>query len=247
MAKTKEKVEKNGHNGTVNRIEHLIPSKNRTTIEVPAIRIGRCHVEIVGTTGLIVHEFSKKSRDQMKQKQSGAATTAKEKRDPREDFYQSMYLIEGDPRNDKDGIASTKCKAVHGIPCAGVKNAMVRAAKSAGAVMTDCRSAFFIVADGYGTQGTPLARLEFDEFRFREDIVRLQGSTADLRYRCEYLGWKSKLTIEYNRSQCGVPQLVNLLRIAGFGVGICEWRPECSGESGRFGIGEVEELTDVQL
>lgn len=239
--RTKAAKNGNGHVGE-NRIAGLLPTPKATgSILIPAMTVGRCKIEIVGTTPLLVHRFSEKARRQMEEKQQGAATKAKEKRDPQNDFYQSMYILSGDPTKDAPGLPSSECTAIHGMPVGGVKNSMVRGAKAAGATMTDCRSAFFVLADGR-CDNQSMVKIDFAEVVRNDGIVRLQGSTADLRYRAEYRDWRAELLIEFNASQIGIAQLVNLLRTAGFGTGLCEWRPECSGDFGRFTTGTVEDL-----
>jgi hypothetical protein len=215
---------------------------SETTLQVPALELGQCEIEIVGTTSLLVHNFSEKSRRQMAEKQQQVPTNKKEKRDPDGDYFGAMYVISGDPRKDqpntKKSVSSKKAKAVHGVPAVGFKKSMIRGAKMAGAVMTDTRCAFHI----FGDPATNLVPIDFDECRFHEGIVRLQGKTADLRYRPEYINWSCKLRIQFNVRLIGVDQLVNLLRNAGFGVGLCEHRPECDGMHGMFTTGSVEML-----
>lgn len=240
--KTKTVAEKNGNgHAGVNRVAALLPPKTSGTILIPAMTVGRCKIEILGTSPLLVHRFSEKARRQMEEKQQGAATKAKEKRDPQADYFASMYVISGDPRKDDEGVASDQCKAVHGMPAGGIKNAMVRAGKACGAVMTDLRGAFFIKGDGV-CDGTSMVRVHFDKCERFDAPVTLQGSTRDMRYRASYEGWRCELEITFNSSTVGIAQLVNLLRVAGFGVGLCEWRPECNGERGRFTTGTVEDL-----
>ena len=122
---------------------------------------------------------------------------------------------------------------------------MVRGAKAAGAVMTDCRSSFFIMPDGF--LDMDLARIEFDKVSMHEGVVRLPNGSADLRYRPLYESWRIHLEIQFNALQIQIPQLVNLCRLAGFGVGLCEWRPECGGTFGRFTVGKVEDMGTVSL
>lgn len=238
--KTKASANGNGHAPT-NRVAELLAPVSKGTIAIPAMTVARCSIEIIGTSNLIVHRFSEKARRQMEEKQQGAATRAKEKRDPQADYFASMYILSGDPTKDASGLSSEECKAVHGMPAGGVKNCMIRGAKSAGAVMTDCRSAFFLLQDGVCDR-QPMVKIEFDEVIRNDSPVVLQGSTKDMRYRPEYVNWRSKLLIEFNAGQIGIAQLVNLLRVAGFGTGLCEWRPECNGSYGRFTTGAVEDL-----
>ncbi len=244
--RTKKAVETNG-NGHVNRVaEHLPEHKASGSIAIPVMKMGWCSIEIIGTSDLLVHRFSEKARKQMEDKQQKVATTAKEKRNPEEDYFQSMYVLSGDPRNDSKGVTSEKCKAIHGMPCGGIRKAMIRAGKSCGAVMTDLRGAFFVEGDGF-CDGTSMVKLDFDRVERFDAPVTLQGSTRDMRYRARYVGWRCLLKFKFNASAIGIAQLVNLLRVAGFGVGVCEWRPECDGELGCFTTGKVADLGETMM
>ena len=51
-------------------------------IEIPAMKLRTINVKLKGTTPLIMHQWSEKAKKMMRDKQSGVATTKKEKRDP---------------------------------------------------------------------------------------------------------------------------------------------------------------------
>jgi hypothetical protein len=75
----------------------------------------------------------------------------------------------------------------------------------------------------------------------REDMVRVGGKgpgtgTADLRYRPEYTGWSIPIRVDYNSSVISMEQIVNLLNLAGFSIGIGEWRPQKDGQWGMFEV-----------
>ena len=93
--------------------------------------------------------------------------------------------------------------------------------------MTQARGSFFIMGDILPIDG---------DHQMREDIVRLGGRTADLRYRAEFPEWKITLTIRHNPRIISQEGIINLLENAGFGVGIGDWRPEKSGSHGMFQV-----------
>lgn len=73
----------------------------------------------------------------------------------------------------------------------------------------------------------------------REDMVRIAMGTADVRHRAEFLEWEVTVPVTYNASIISLEQLVNLFNIAGFGVGVGEWRPERNGINGTWLVKEV--------
>jgi hypothetical protein len=71
-------------------------------------------------------------------------------------------------------------------------------------------------------------------------MVRLQGKTADIRYRGEFKEWSASVPVQVNTSVLSVEQIANLFLIAGFAVGVGEWRPERNGQYGRFELGSLQ-------
>ena len=230
MAKAKKQVEES---------PVAVAAKPATKqIVVPHYEIGLCEIEVLGDGPLLVHAFSEKARRAIEHKQQTGTTTPREKRQPKEDFYNAMYIISGDPRKDADGISSDKCKALHGIPASGFKRAMVRASKAAGAKMTDTMCGFFII----GHRDSQFIKLDFDSVVMHTAPVRLESGVCDIRYRPEYHNWRAVLRIEFDAKSMPLAQIVNILRRAGRFIGWGEDRPEKGGMHGRFRVGKVEDL-----
>jgi hypothetical protein len=193
------------------------------TIELPKLAIKRMAITIIGTSPLIVHAWSEKAKRQMRDKQQGKAKLARGAKDPNEDFESSKY---------KDS------KGRDCIPVFALKKAIVSAATFGNEKKTHFRGSLFIEPVTRGKDGTDLLPIKFSKCVMREDMCRVGGmtKTADMRYRAEYHDWSARVTFEYNESMISVAQILNLIRIAGFSVGICEWRPEKDGHFGRFTI-----------
>ena len=194
------------------------------SIVVPEHNKKKLRMILVGKTPLIVHAWSEKAKLQMRTKQQKGAKMAKEAKDPNADFLGAKYT---------DG------KGRDCVRAAFFKNAIVSACRFADDLkMTVIRGALFVEGD--------LLPLKFKECNMREDTVRVGMGTADLRYRPEYTDWSVEVTIEYLANVLTPAQIVNLIRLAGFSVGICEWRPEKNGDFGRFEVDldSVKELRD---
>lgn len=184
-------------------------------VKIPQLKIKTVKVRIVGTSPLITHAWGEKAKRQMREKQQKQAKMAKEAKDPVADFESAKY---------KDA------KGRDCIPSVALKNAMVTAATLVEIHKTKTRMGVFVDGD--------LLPLKFAKCVMREDMVRVGGmaKTADIRYRPEYQEWSIDVSIQYNSHVFTVEQVVNLLRVAGFSVGLCEWRPEKNGQFGRFDI-----------
>lgn len=183
-------------------------------VDVPQIKIARTDVRVVGMSPLIVHAWSEKAKRMIADKQQGAAKGAREKRDPEADYLASRY-VDGEGHD---------CVQAHAF-----KSAIVDAASfSDGVTKVHLRGAVFIEGD--------LLPLAFDERVRREDMVRVGMGTADIRYRAEYRGWSVVLPIQFNANIVTPSQLVNLVNLAGFSIGVGDWRPQKDGQFGRFRV-----------
>lgn len=189
-------------------------------IELPQLKRTQIEIVLVGDTPLLCHRFPEKAKKEMLDKQMGKAKSGREAKNPQEQYESSLYkLPEGG----------------YGFPTIAFKAAAVRAANDAGIAMTLARRSFHIMGELVTIEGEP---------HMREDIVRLGGPSrpTDIRFRGEFSEWRVKLNVVYNAGIISAEQLVNLLQIAGFGVGIGEWRPERNGVHGMFHVATEDEL-----
>jgi len=175
---------------------------------------------IRGTSPIIMHQWSEKAKAMMRDKQqAGKKTRERELRKPVEEAMAATYRTE-------DGDV--------GIPAMAFKSAILTAAhKDIGIEKTLVRKALFLICKD---PGLVLAFTECDEPIVREDMVRVGMGAADLRYRPEFRNWKCVVELEIDAELLQDADVLALVGRAGFGVGLCEWRPEKGGEFGRFEI-----------
>jgi hypothetical protein len=200
------------------------------TASAPMISIDRIAKEtllvpVIGTSPLICHNFSSKSKAQMLDAQQGRKKI-KQVRDPEAEYEASFYRIVQD-----DG------EVRFGMPVVAFKAATTSAARyyDKSVSMTALRQLLFF--RGVYTPGDPQQLVEIvGEPRMREDIVRLGGvsRSADLRYRAEFSEWSATLQITYVTSSISRQSVLSLVDAGGLGVGVGEWRPERRGEFGTF-------------
>lgn len=212
-----------------------LAKKETVGIELPALDIRIMEVTLIGDSPLIVHAWSHKSKNEMLDKQMKRAKSAKEAKDPEADFAASMYRL-------ADGG--------YGFPSVAFKSAAVTAGTSvAGLTKIQARQAFHILGEDADIEGAfvgsksrvNLVRIEGDEPHMREDMVRVGMGTADLRYRPEFSKWSARVLVRYNANVLSEAQILNLLNVAGFAVGVGEWRPEKDGMNGMFHVGTDQE------
>lgn len=196
-------------------------------------------MRIIGDSPLMTHQWSHKAVKMIEDAQQQEEKTGKRPpKNPLDEFEASVYrLPDGTP----------------GIPARAFKKAVTLAVTHVdGMTKTFVRTAFHCLGDAVGvTNGrngemrpTDLVRIEGPDPEMRTDMVKVGGisRSADVRYRPEWGWWSCWVTVKYNARSISVKQLIHLFNLAGFGVGVGEWRPEKDGMHGLFHVTEVEEV-----
>jgi hypothetical protein len=214
----------------------LSPSRIEN-IQAVQLETKRLRIKIQGTSTLVTHAWSEKAKGLMLGKQKGEASKGKSKKDPVEDFKNSLYRLP-----DGQGF---------GIPATSLKSAAVTAANDVELQKTQMRRAFHVLGDMVKIDAPAITEpitpedIEYAKdivfehqhgASMRQDMVRLSLGVADIRFRAQFPIWSITFDVEYNSRVITASQLVNLFNVAGFGVGLCEHRPEKSGSWGRFEV-----------
>ena len=192
-------------------------------------------IRIVGETPIIIHAWDEKAKRMILDKQTKATKTkGHEVRDPYKDFINSMYWLTEKPEPNPDAFKeAVKNGAKWGFPVGAIKQAGNAAAYRMGWVKNQMqlRGSYFLRTE-YGE----MAEIKGCIAEMREDTVRVQGN-ADLRYRGEFKNWYMDLILEFNENgELRLEQIINVINIGGYSVGIGEWRPEHDGSYGKYHI-----------
>ena len=192
----------------------MAKKQTATVVEIPAMDIQEMVIGIEGDSPLVSNKWSEKAKEIMLRKQMGKAEKGKrEPKDPEQDYKDSLYV-------DEDGD--------YAFPAVAFKSAAVDACSQIdGMTKVQARGAFHVVGDLVKIEGKP---------NMREDMVRVGMGTADIHYRGEFKRWKCKLVVRYNARSLSRERIINLFNIAGFAVGVGEWRPQKNGSWGMFHV-----------
>lgn len=180
-------------------------------IILPNFDLVEATLRLEGTAPLICHKWSEKAKRQMLDKQMKRANSGKAAKDPEADYLGSLY------EHPEGG---------YGFPSVAFKAAAVRAGTYMDHKMTFLRGAFHVLGELVKIEGEP---------SMREDMVRV-SMTSDIRYRGEFRQWAVDLPIRFNAAALSLEQIVALFHVAGFSVGVGEWRPEKNGQYGTFEV-----------
>lgn len=192
--------------------------KNSAEIGIQSIEL-----KIRGRPGspLVIHAFAEKAKQEIRDKQQKKAKKAKEQRDPQAEFRSARYV-------DEQG---REC-----APITALKKAIITAATAFDDITkVGLRQAVFV--DSVAVPGASLVPIETYDGKpvigvMREDAVTIGINTRGLTYRPEYKEWQLRIRIEFNPRIVSEEQLLALVDQAGWGVGICEGRPERSSALG---------------
>lgn len=193
--------------------EKATKPKEKEVVKIPAMDIQVFRFRLVGDSPLICHQFPAKVRDRISSKQQGEAQPEKKPLDPRQDYLDSLY-----PMPDGDG---------YGFPAQAFKLAAVEACTSV-REMTKIKAsqAFQMMGDLVKIHGEP---------EMRCDTVRVNKAGVP-RYRGAFNEWYVDVDVRLNVRVLTKAELLNLLNVAGFAVGVGEWRPQRKGNKGMFHV-----------
>lgn len=215
-------------------------TKNVEIIEIRPIEIKKTTIRIIGDTPLIMHAWSEKAKREMLDKQmKKTKSSAREAKNPVEDFVRSMYWLTPMPTDmTEDGFEKAIADGARfGFPVTAFKQAAISAAYRMGWAKDkmSMRGAFFI--DGDEQQ---MIEIHSDTPVMREDMVKVGMGTADIRFRGEFRNWWADMTISYNANgQHTLEQIINIINAGGYVCGVGEWRPERDGQYGMFHVESV--------
>lgn len=173
-------------------------------------------VRIQGVSTLIQNHFPEwRKKEILKEQTDGKSTKGKKLRDPEQEYADALY-------------PKVNGNFVH--PGIAIKNAVIAAAKTY-VPKVDKKQA---TGAFYVPEWIPILG---DSPKMRIDRTMLKGSILNIAIRAEFLNWHSEFDIEYDeRGILTIEQIINLIDIAGYSIGIGQHRPERKGIYGRFEV-----------
>lgn len=204
------------------------------TVTIKAPNFGMATFHVRGIAPLVIHRFSKKVGEQMKQKmETGKAASSRKNREPKltDDLYQEARYI------SKDGW--------DGFNASSIRAAMISACRLVGFKMTLAKLSVFVEADGVDAlePQIPLIRINGDPIK-QEDIARVETGQPYVTVRAAYHDWNANIRIRFDQDQFTGQDVANLIARVGLQVGIGEGRPDSKNSAG-MGWGLFEVVNNV--
>lgn len=204
-------------------------SQTVLTIEPPKFNVAEFSVK--GLAPLVIHRFSAKTKQQMKQKmEEGKSASNKKNREAKDTditFQEARYI-------SPDGW--------DGFNAASIRKAMISACRLVSFKMTIAKLSLFVEADGWDASEPqiPLIRI-YGEPTKQEDMARVETGQPYVTVRAAYHNWSAKIRVRFDADQYTQADVANLLMRVGLQVGIGEGRPDSKNSSGMgWGIFEVQ-------
>lgn len=217
-------------------VSSTTPSAQTVTIKPPNFGIAEFHVR--GIAPLVIHRFSHKIQEQMKQKmETGKAAGSRKNREPKntDDTYQEARYISADGWD--------------GFNASSVRAAMISACRLVGFKMTLAKLSVFVEADGVDAQQPqiPLIRIIGKPVK-QEDMARVETGQPYVTVRAAYHNWRAKIRIRFDADQFTLQDVTNLIARVGLQVGLGEGRPDSKNSAGMgWGLFTIDNTTQEKV
>ncbi|HLD93908.1 MAG TPA: hypothetical protein VI703_06880 [Anaerolineales bacterium] len=192
------------------------------SVVIPPPNFQMAVFKIVGTSPLVIHRFSAKIKQQMKQKmETGKAAGSKKNREAKstDDLFQEARY------RSKEGW--------DGFHAGGGRAGLISACRLVGFKMTLAKLSLFIVADGVDEvePQIPLIRI-YGEAIKQEDMARVETGQPYVTVRAAYHKWSANVRIRWDADQFTIADVSNLLVRVGQQVGFGEGRHDSRNSTG---------------
>jgi len=196
------------------------------------VKIKEVEITIIGTSPLIVNNFSTKSQQQILDSQMKVAKKEKEARNPIEDFMRACYWLTPMPEEftEESFDKALKEGARFGFPAKGIKASIVSGAfrNKMTPDKVSLQGAFLIPEE--------LIEIKYEDLEMRQDYVRIAHGGTDVRFRPEFKNWSMTFKMLYNENAYSLEQILNFINLGGFSCGLGEMRVEKGGNNGAYKV-----------
>lgn len=225
-----------------------------TSFKIDPLEFDYAILQILGVRPLIVHAWDPKVQSEMlaKQMKLPVKSNKQRERNPQAEFEAALYRI---PEDLGGG---------YGVPAAAFKQSFVDACRHTGLKMTETQGAFHVrgieveqppvvLQDkngndiDVGEKSMEIIPIYGSQPTMRMDMVRLEGGSADMRFRPQFKTWYCLVPVQIAKGSMTVQQVTDLANRAGFHCGICEWRPfSKKSKNGSYGMYKVASTKEEQ-
>lgn len=215
------KTRQNTVSSNGSRVPATEPARVSVTIKAPNFKTAEFVIK--GNAPLVIHRFSAKTKQQMKDRmEAGKSAGSKKNREAKS--TDTTY-------NEARYVAKAGWDGFH---AGAIRNAMISACRLVGFKMTLAKMSLFVIADGADKEEPqiPLIRILGCQPVKQEDMARVETGQPYVTVRAAYHDWSARLRIRWDADQFTAEDVSNLLMRVGQQVGIGEGRPDSKNSAG---------------
>lgn len=208
--------------------------KTEEVIELKAITPKIATITIVGDSDLICNKMCDPTKRQLTDQRKDKAKDISQEDDTWERIITSVHWLNGNPQEFTE--KSFKDKLKKDYPCitafglkASFKQAVTR--NKVSTYSTEFDATMNVIGKGDG-----LVPFSFTEHHVDEKLMSPKRGAPVLIYLNRFSGWSAEFDISYLENVYSLEQIVNVVNLAGFGIGIG------SGRTSGYGRYHVENV-----
>ncbi len=211
-------------------------AKNVEVIEFKAIEPRRAKITIAGDTDLILNKMNDVTTKQLTDKRKDKAKDL-EKPNMWEQVITSIHWLNGKPAEFSEESLKENLNPKVNAPCItafGLKKSFGEALtrNKISTYSTEFRATMNVIGQGDG-----LIPIQFTEYHLDEKLMSPKKGAPVLVQLNRFSGWSATFEISFLENVYSLEQIVNIINLAGFGLGIGSGR---SSDYGRYHVVNVE-------
>ena len=203
-------------------------------LEIKEVKPQTITVHIVGDTDLVLNKMNSVTTRQLV---TARENKAKKIETPNvwEEIITSIHWRDGDPADfSEDGMRDALMNNAPCLTVFGLKKSFGEAVTRLG--IDTYSTKFDASVNLLGSGG--LVPITFAEWKLDEKLMSPKKGAPVLVHLNRFSGWEADITLSYIDSVYSTEQLVNIINLAGFGIGIGSGRRSCG--YGRYHIESVK-------
>lgn len=203
-------------------------------LEIKEVKPQTITVHIVGDTDLVLNKMNSVTTRQLVDARKDKAKKI-ETPNVWEEIITSIHWRDGDPADfSEDGMRDALMNNAPCLTVFGLKKSFGEAVTRLG--IDTYSTKFDASVNLLGSGG--LAPITFAEWKLDEKLMSPKKGAPVLVHLNRFSGWEADITLSYIDSVYSTEQLVNIINLAGFGIGIGSGRRSCG--YGRYHIESVK-------
>ena len=204
-------------------------------IELKAIAPKTATIIIQGDSDLILNKMNNVSKKQLTDERKDKAKDVSEKDNKWEKIISAVHWLNGDPKEFTEKTLEEKLKK--DAPCItafGLKQSFKQAVtrNKIATYSTEFDATMNVTGKGDG-----LIPIKFAEHHVDEKLMSPKRGAPVLVYLNRFSGWSAELEISYLENVYSLEQIINIVNLAGFGLGIGSGR---TSGYGRYHVVDVK-------